>query len=80
MPKPNFGEPAQIIEAHGLDPHKLLRLLQHIYGPADDGECRFRVELRLNRYKIYLSEDVPTAEILSEAQISDCRAYRRRWA
>jgi len=79
MSNPNSEKPVQIIEAHNLDQHKLLRLLQAIYGPADGEESKFRVELRLNRYKIYLSEDVPTNSILSEAQIGDCRTYRRRW-
>lgn len=36
--------PIQTIENECLDPKKLYRLLEHIYGP-DDGENTFRVEV-----------------------------------
>jgi len=64
----------QVIEGQYLDQHKLMQLLKHIYGAQNN----FRVELRLNRYKIYPSENLHRAPGLTDDQIQDCRAYRRR--
>lgn len=38
------SEPAQTIEGEHLDPQKLYRLLERVYGP-DDNENTFRVEV-----------------------------------
>jgi len=67
-------KPAQIIEGRHLDPRKLVRLLEEVHG-----ENNFRVELRLDRYKIYLSDEITEDTILSDAQIQDCRVYRQIW-
>jgi len=68
-------KPAQIIEGEYLDPQKLMRLLRAVYGTSEG----IRVELRLNRYRIYLSRDVTNVRTLTEAQIKDCRASGRIW-
>ncbi|OCK73673.1 hypothetical protein K432DRAFT_430468 [Lepidopterella palustris CBS 459.81] len=73
------AKPAQIIEGQYLDPQKLIRLLEEVYGTSSEGKNNFRVELRLNRYKIYHSQNVTDAGVLTEAQIRDCRAYGRLW-
>lgn len=39
-------EPHQIIEGHNLDPHRLVNLLQTVYGTSGNGEDKFRVEVR----------------------------------
>ena len=41
-----INEPFQIIEGHNLDPQKLVNLLQSVYGTSNDGEHKFRVEVR----------------------------------
>ncbi|PMD60142.1 uncharacterized protein K444DRAFT_612776 [Hyaloscypha bicolor E] len=69
--------PVQVIEGQYLDQQKLMALLKNVYGTSEEGKNNFRVELRLNRYKIYPSEHVRNAT-LTEVQIQDCRAYRRR--
>jgi hypothetical protein len=67
----------QTIEGEYLDPQKLMLLLRAVYGTSE-GMNNFRVELRLNRYQIYLSRDVTNVRALTEAQIKDCRASGRR--
>ncbi|KAL1642202.1 hypothetical protein SLS58_005542 [Diplodia intermedia] len=59
--------PVQIIEGQNLDPRKLIGLLSDVYGQdkfkvEDEGRPCFtdedaKKQLRLNRYKIYHSED-----------------------
>lgn len=72
----NEMPPVQVIEGHYLDQHKLMALLKNVYGTSE-GKNNFRVELRLNRYKIYPSEQAHNGK-LTDDQIQDCRAYRRR--
>jgi len=67
----NYATP-QIIEGKYVDQRKLLMLLKNVYGTNN-----FRVELRLNRYKIYPETQVDRK--LSEEQIQDCRAYHKRY-
>ncbi|KAF7889980.1 uncharacterized protein EAF02_002395 [Botrytis sinoallii] len=67
----------QVIDGHYVDPRKLISLLQRVYGTVD-GNNNFRVELRLNRYKIYRPSDDDNVRTLTEEQIQDCRVYRRR--
>ncbi|KAF7954190.1 hypothetical protein EAE96_005321 [Botrytis aclada] len=67
----------QVIDGHYVDPQKLISLLQRVYGTVD-GNNNFRVELRLNRYKIYRPSDDDNVQTLTEEQIQDCRVYRRR--
>jgi len=67
----------QIIDGQYLDQHKLMRLLKDVYGTSNEGQNRFRVELRLNRYKIYPTENANHLA-LTEDQIQDCRVFRRR--
>lgn len=38
--------PLQIIEGQRLDPHRLVRLLENVYGTPVGGENKFRVEVR----------------------------------
>lgn len=66
----------QIIDGQFLDQKKLMRLLKDVYGTSEEGKNNFRVELRLNRYRIYPL--VRTNSNLTEDQIEDCRAIRRR--
>jgi len=73
----SYTDAPQIIEGQYVDQQKLMRLLKEIYGASEEGENRFKVELRLNRYKIYPAEDAKHL-VLTEDQIRDCRAYRRR--
>ncbi|OCK74723.1 hypothetical protein K432DRAFT_191462 [Lepidopterella palustris CBS 459.81] len=70
------SKPTQIIEGHYLDQQRLLHLLKTVYG-SSEGQNNFRVELRLNRYKIYPSEHVADVPPLTEDQIQDCCAYGR---
>ncbi|KAH8648292.1 hypothetical protein BGZ60DRAFT_534973 [Tricladium varicosporioides] len=49
-----MSQPSQTIDGQFVDPGKLIRLLQETYG---EGENNFKVELRLNRYKIYAPQD-----------------------
>ncbi|KAL2063165.1 hypothetical protein VTL71DRAFT_6237 [Oculimacula yallundae] len=42
----------QVIEGQYLDQQRFMALLKHVYG-TNAGKNNFRVELRLNRYKIY---------------------------
>jgi len=72
------AKPIQIIEGQYLDQKRLMRLLRDVYGTSDEGKNNFRVELRLNRYKIYPSEHVSDASELTQDQILDCRACRWR--
>jgi len=72
------AKPIQIIEGQYLDQQKLMSLLRNVYGTSDEGQNNFRVELRLNRYKIYPSEHVSDASELTQDQILDCRAFRWR--
>jgi len=77
------GQLLQVIEGHNLDPYRLIKLLENVYGPCTDGD-KFSVEvrisgirafvfvltagilqLRLNRYNIYVSSDVPNRQALS---------------
>ncbi|TVY43945.1 hypothetical protein LOCC1_G005608 [Lachnellula occidentalis] len=46
----------QVIEGQYLDQRKLVVLLRNVYGTSTEGKNNFRVELRLNRYKIYPSD------------------------
>ncbi|KAL1970710.1 hypothetical protein VTN77DRAFT_4354 [Rasamsonia byssochlamydoides] len=66
-------EPHQIIEGKYVDPAMLMSLLRDVYGISEEGKNNFRVELRLNRYKIYRATNLRHAPVLTEAQISDCR-------
>ncbi|KAG9233394.1 hypothetical protein BJ875DRAFT_485167 [Amylocarpus encephaloides] len=63
----------QVIEGHFMDQRKLISKLKDVYG-----ENNFRVELRLNRYKIYPSETFPEKRPLSPDDIQACRVQRRR--
>jgi len=71
-----MSKPSQIIDAPHVDQQKLIRLLKETYGESE-GKDNFRVELRLNRYKIYALDDA-APRILTEDQIRDLQAYRRR--
>ncbi|KAG4422123.1 hypothetical protein IFR04_004750 [Cadophora malorum] len=42
----------QVIEGQYLDQRRFMNLLKQVYGTSG-GKNNFRVELRLNRYKIY---------------------------
>jgi len=42
----------QVIEGQYLDQRRFMNLLKQVYGTSE-GKNNFRVELRLNRYKIY---------------------------
>jgi len=70
-------EPKQIIEGQNIDQQKLMSVLKNLYG-TKEGKNNFRVELRLNNYKIYPSEDVNDDSVLTQDQIQGCRVYRRR--
>jgi len=72
-------QPIQVIEGHYVDQQKLMRLLRNVYGISQEGKNNFRVELRLNRYKIYPSSEHRDFSTLTEDQIQDCRASRKRW-
>ncbi|TVY28707.1 hypothetical protein LHYA1_G002394 [Lachnellula hyalina] len=67
----------QVIEGQYLDQRKLVVLLRNVYGTSTEGKNNFRVELRLNRYKIYPSEHL-SGMALTEDQIQDCRVCNRR--
>jgi hypothetical protein len=71
-----MSKPSQIIDAPHVDQRKLIRLLKEMYG-ENEGKDNFRVELRLNRYKIYALDDAPPRP-LTEDQIRDLQARRRR--
>jgi len=66
----------QIIDGGYVDQRRLMDLLRDIYG-TKDGQNNFKVELRLNRYKIYPANKENT-ERLTDEQIQDCRADRQR--
>ncbi|OJJ85920.1 uncharacterized protein ASPGLDRAFT_44892 [Aspergillus glaucus CBS 516.65] len=66
--------PMQQIDGKCVDQRKLMSLLRTIYGISNEGRNNFYVELRLNKYKIYRATDSPA---LTEAEIRDCRTYRR---
>ncbi|CZR65270.1 uncharacterized protein PAC_15170 [Phialocephala subalpina] len=69
--QPQYSPNPQIIDGQYLDQTKLMRLLKDVYGTSEEGKNNFRVQLRLNQYKIY-----PLAGItsnLTEDQIEDCR-------
>ncbi|KUJ20794.1 uncharacterized protein LY89DRAFT_730809 [Mollisia scopiformis] len=73
---PTFSSEPQVIDGQFLDQRKLMRLLKDVYGTSEEGKNNFRVELRLNRYRIYpLARSTSN---LTEDQIEDCRAIRRR--
>jgi len=74
-------EPHQIIEGHNLDPYRLVNLLQTVYGTSNfkvevRNFCMFArashlismMQLRLNRYKIYVSDDVSDRQVLSDVR------------
>jgi len=74
MPAHSYSaKPIQIIEGQYLDQRKLMSLLRNVYGTSDGGKNNFRVELRLNRYRIYPSEHVSAASELTQDQILNCR-------
>jgi len=68
--------PSQIIDGGYVDQRRLMNLLKDIYG-TKDGQNNFKVELRLNRYKIY-PFNTDNIEKLTEEQIQDCRPNRQR--
>jgi len=70
-----MSNPSQIIDAPHVDQRRLIHLLKEMYG-ENEGKDNFRVELRLNRYKIYALDDTPRP--LTEDQIRDLQAKRRR--
>ncbi|KAM3076428.1 hypothetical protein ACMFMG_012176 [Clarireedia jacksonii] len=72
-----FSSPPQIIDGGYVDQRRLMDLLKDIYGTKEGGENNFKVELRLNRYKIYPPNKENT-ERLTEEQIQDCRWDRPR--
>lgn len=65
--------PSQVIDGHFLDQGRLLKVLRDIFGASDAGESKFRVELRLNRYKIYPSTTYTQPPELTQEQILGCR-------
>jgi hypothetical protein len=42
-------QPAQVIDGRHVDPHKLMKLLQSVYGTSEDGKVKFKVEVRTLR-------------------------------
>jgi len=66
--------PSQVIEGKYLNPKALIELLRRVYG-ISDGRNNFRVELRLNQYKIYLLEHLSSKPTLTAAEINYCRVY-----
>jgi len=66
----------QVIEGRYVDQRKLMSLLKNVYGTSE-GKNNFRVELRLNRYKIYPADET-NAMTLTPEQIQDCRAISTR--
>ncbi|TVY92065.1 hypothetical protein LAWI1_G003447 [Lachnellula willkommii] len=71
------GSYPQVIEGQYVDQRKLVVLLRNVYGTSSEGKNNFKVELRLNRYKIYPSEHL-SGMALTEDQIEDCRVCKRR--
>ena len=46
MPQPSYAaEPAQTIESSSIDPYKLMRLLEDVYGTSEEGKTNFMVEV-----------------------------------
>ncbi|KAE8144063.1 hypothetical protein BDV38DRAFT_232734 [Aspergillus pseudotamarii] len=61
--------PNQVIEGKYMNPKKLVKLLRNEYGQAN-----FRVELRLDQYKIYvLDQERAHSPGLTQEQINECR-------
>jgi len=75
---PYTARPSHIIEGKFVDQRKLMRLLRNVYGTSEEGKDNFRVELRLDHYKIYPSEHVSDTCTLTEDQIQHCRARKKR--
>ncbi|PLB50950.1 hypothetical protein P170DRAFT_436028 [Aspergillus steynii IBT 23096] len=54
-----------------MDPKRLVSLLRDEYGQSN-----FRVELRLDTYKIYVSDHTTAKSAgLTEEQINSCRVF-----
>jgi len=66
--------PSQVIEGKYLSQNALIQLLRRVYGISDGGN-NFRVELRLNQYKIYLLEHLNSKPTLTPDEINCCRVY-----
>ncbi|KAB8203327.1 hypothetical protein BDV34DRAFT_199310 [Aspergillus parasiticus] len=63
--------PNQVIEGKYMNPKKLVKLLRNEYGQAN-----FRVELRLDQYKIYvLDQERARSPGLTQEQINECRVW-----
>ncbi|THC93023.1 hypothetical protein EYZ11_007505 [Aspergillus tanneri] len=63
--------PQHVIEGKYMDPKRLVSLLRHEYGQRN-----FRVELRLDTYKIYLPDHTTSKSPgLTEEQINSCRVF-----
>ncbi|KAE8341664.1 hypothetical protein BDV24DRAFT_131818 [Aspergillus arachidicola] len=63
--------PNQVIEGKYMNPKKLVKLLRSEYGQAN-----FRVELRLDQYKIYvLDQERARSPGLTQEQINECRVW-----
>ncbi|OJD29031.1 uncharacterized protein BKCO1_970006 [Diplodia corticola] len=63
--------PVQVIEGKDIDARKLIGLLSDVYG-----QDNFRVELRLNRYRIYPATD--TADGLTPVGVLNEAELRRK--
>ncbi|KAE8373554.1 hypothetical protein BDV26DRAFT_271825 [Aspergillus bertholletiae] len=63
--------PNQIIEGKYMNPKKLVNLLGNEYG-----QTNFRIELRLDQYKIYvLDQKRARSPGLTQEQINECRVW-----
>ncbi|KAB8232876.1 hypothetical protein BDV23DRAFT_155750 [Aspergillus alliaceus] len=63
--------PNQVIEGKFMNPKKLVKALRNEYG-----QYNFRVELRLDQYKIYvLDQERSRSSGLTQEQINECRVW-----
>lgn len=68
---PYSPTPFRIVEGKYMDPRKLVKMLRKEYGQSN-----FRVELRLDQYKIYVPDHQREQTSVSiDEMINDCRVF-----
>lgn len=45
-------EPHEVIDGRWLDHRRLIKMLQNLYGPAEEGESNFRVEVNRTPFSL----------------------------
>ncbi|PLN83082.1 hypothetical protein BDW42DRAFT_165247 [Aspergillus taichungensis] len=65
------GPPHQVIDGRFMDPAKLVNVLRSEYGQSN-----FRVELRLDQYKIYVFDQaMAQSSGLTQEKIKYCQLF-----